>query len=344
MVYTGFSSGAGTVYAPSVSKGYASSLLSTVIGIQNVGSSPVGLTVTYYNRDGTVAHVDGTVSGLQPGYSHFYDLDDEESITAPWNGTAVIESSGGDIVGSTSTLSDRYEQAFGLECLSGGAEVVYLPTAVYKYSSSEITAYVAVQNPNDYDVVAEVEYYDTGGNLVGSGTTATIPPGQKADARPSNYGAESGFLGSGIIKGYRADSPTTPAPVIAIVNLASKDTNSNYSFKGTAGGGQLVSLPFVQWGTSGSEWRTYVAVQNVGTGSADFTVTYYDHGGSSVHSETYTGIDVGVKANSRPSEFTSSDWSGGMEIVSNNGQPVQALVNVRSADGEYGGTYLGLVP
>jgi len=345
-VYNGFSGSDGNteLYAPALNKGYTSAGQTSIISIQNTGSGSVDFTIYFYNRDGTDAG-NQPVTGLGAGKVYILDLANYAGITAPWNGAAFIQATG-NVVGVVTTLNTGNDQAFSYECLTRGYTTVYLPTAQYQYTTAKQTTYVALQNPNSFNIVAVVTYYNKTGGQQGNTLIVPIPPRQKANAHPNTAGIAAGYLGSGKVMGYVDNGSgqpdyAQPANVIGMANLSGTIATLTNSFVGVGNGGTSIAIPFGQWATASTEWNTYVAVQNVDPDAANITIKYYGTNGVEAHSVSFTNVGSGIKVNTKPSEFTSSAWQGSVEVTSD--QPVQALVNVSRQDSKYAGIYTGVI-
>jgi hypothetical protein len=340
MVHTGFNAGATSFFAPSVAKSLGSKKLTTLLAVQNVTAGDVDVTVTYYNSVGTTLGTDQE-NNLGASYSAFFDLGDKG---AKYNDVSAASiSATGNIVAATNTYAASGEAAQSMKSLPGGGPVVYLPTAIRSFGSQNLNLYVALQNPNNSSIYAEVQYYDTNGNKAGSLLKVNIPALEKRNAHPSTAGVSSGFLGSGIVRGWTNSNKTTQADVIAIGNIGSSSVpNANYSFTGVAGGSTNVGCPYVNWSTSSLGYKTYLAIQNVGSGTASqITVTYYNTNGTQEYKKKFNNVESLIKVNTKPLDFTSSNWQGAVEVTSAD-EPIAVLINVTRGDNRYKASYICL--
>ena len=83
----------------------------TSLTVQNVDSTPVNLTVTYVDAQGQTVSF-RSVTGLGPGGSMlFYSPGSSENLPAGFLGGAIVQSSGGKIVGVVNELYGTGDQA-----------------------------------------------------------------------------------------------------------------------------------------------------------------------------------------------------------------------------------------
>jgi len=120
------------------------------------------------------------------------------------------------------------------------------------------------------------------------------------------------------------------------------------AFVGLPSGPSKVSLPYVRWATNvnwsaGSMQRTFIAIQNVGTGSIptdQITVKYVDRSGNVLATQTINkSLAVGEKANSDPSsagltEFgcynNCTEYGGGAIIEGPAGSQLAVIARIQT--------------
>lgn len=128
-----------------------------------------------------------------------------------------------------------------------------------------------VQNLNSSSAAAvTISFYALGDGTAALTVNDTIDAGGSntyfpLDGSGGNPSLPAGFSGSAVI--------SSDQPVAAIANLLGDGFNAGASYGSFSGGSESVSLPLVAKGQVGV-YDTFFNVQNVGSGSADVTVTY----------------------------------------------------------------------
>lgn len=329
------------LFAPSLhAKNFGGMSTSSILAIQNVSGSPIDVDVTYYDGAGSNTYTD-EVNGLPANASHYFDLANHPDIPPAWFGAARIVGTG-NMVGTAMTRSANSDRAIALECftMADAGAVVYLATAKQNFGTYGQLSDVAIQNPNDFSVDVKVSFFDAAG-AKGNVGNLTIAAKKKGNYSPRDAGINTSFLGSAKIEGFQSGTQT-PAKVIAIENVRSSSFSTSWTaFGGFGSGATKVSLPFMTWGNTTSQWKTYIAIQNVGGGgTAHVTVKYYNHDGTQAGSDVVLDIDHLLKKGSDPGSL-GNGFEGSAEITSN--LPILTLVNVlRGGDGKYSADYTGV--
>jgi hypothetical protein len=128
-----------------------------------------------------------------------------------------------------------------------------------------------VQNLSSGSAAAvTISFYALGNGTAALTVNDTIDAGGSntyfpLDGTGGNPNLPAGFSGSAVI--------SSDQPVAAIANLLGDGFNSGASYGSFSGGSESVSLPLVAKGQV-NVYDTFFNVQNVGSGSADVTVTY----------------------------------------------------------------------
>lgn len=166
--YNGFNAGSETLYFPSLASRYGKQF--SQIAIQSAdgpsASESVGYTLTFYNRDGSLAatFADSVLKGAQKTY----DLLNLPGTSLPdmWLGAAVVQSDGGALIAGAESMHWRtYTGAYS--GVTSAGTTAYLPSATRRIISGKWRQYTAliVQNMNMVDpAVLQVYWYDRDGN------------------------------------------------------------------------------------------------------------------------------------------------------------------------------------
>jgi hypothetical protein len=211
------------------------------------------------------------------------------------------------------------------------------------------TSNIAVQNVGVSTLSAvTVTYYSRAGAVVGYSLLQNIEPNRKISTRPEAATwwdpavPVSGYLGSAVV-----ESPD--GPVVSVVNITSApgtSTNIAAAFNGINGGCEYVAIPYVRWYSSSTAYRTYIAVQNVGSVPTDVEVMYYNRSGTLVGTDSTTGLNVGVKWNTNVStssipSSSQNDWQGTVIIhATTPGGQIAGMVQAKRNDGMQASNFL----
>lgn len=335
-IHNGFSEGAPTALIATVLKNYYDT--SSTFSIQNAGNSSADLTFHLYDTSATEVY--STTQTVEPGAASVFDAEQESGLGTSFNGSAIVESSGADIVGGVMELSTNVggTACSAFEAVATGAQKYYMPSALCDAWGSN-TSY-AVQNTSlTGSTVVTVTYSN------GATESKTIGPGAKQSfiaCDASGMGAN--FSGSATIESSSTD-------VIAIGKAYGSGLST--AFVGASSGASKLALPYVRWGTdsdfaAGSQQRVFLTIQNVGDtnlSAGDVTVKYIKYDGvqeGSTHS--LPAIPSGAKVNSSASDAGLSSFGiydgtyGGGAIVegpSGSELAVVARVSTQISAGTY---------
>jgi hypothetical protein len=179
-----------------------------------------------------------------------------------------------------------------------------------------------------------ITYYNTSGSVIATMPATDIGPAAKLSRNPCQDGVPAGSIGS-------AKVVATGAPIIAMAKIKANNGMAT-AFVGASAGVTKVAAPYIRWGaTPTSEFRSFVAIMNVGGGNAtNIVAKYYDGNGTLV--ATHTVADVGtplgpfIKRNTNPSaagaldgggQFGITPFGGAVEIESD--QPIVVVVRMQ---------------
>jgi hypothetical protein len=337
----GFSSGASTVRLATVLKNQFST--TTVFSVQNAGSAAVNFTVNLIPTSGATIPI--TVNGLPAGAAKYFDMGTLSQVAAAsFNGSATITSStpGASLVATAMELSTNGIAARAFEGVTGGANTVYMPSALCNFvisgNPSLVNTAYAIQNVGSTATAAKVTFAYPSGNKVF--TTASIPPGGKASVPGCAGGGANNSSGSATIT-------TQPAggSLVAIGKVDGAGISS--AFLGATAGSAKLALPYVRWSqtaySTGAKQRAFIAIQNVGGPLAAnaIKIKYVDKNGATVGTHTInTAVATGAKVNSNPfilgapaAEFGSypdGSFGGGAIVEGPAGSQLVAVVRVQS--------------
>lgn len=191
--YNGFTSGSSVAYAPVLMKKYYG--FNTALTIQNVGDTPVDVTVTYSNGATKTETILARASWL------LY-TPNEKSIPNNWLGAAKIVATGGNIVALINE-SDPNNRAASYTGFTSGGKKSNAPIVLkryYGYSTS-----VTCQNLGTENTTITATYSN------GVQETKSAPPGGTAlFYQPNTPGLSNGFNGSAVF--------TASQDIVCVVN------------------------------------------------------------------------------------------------------------------------------
>jgi hypothetical protein len=266
--YTGISapaSSGSTLYAPAIANN-AYGGYTTGIGLVNMSSLAVNITVTYRDSTGTVIKTQ-TLSAV-PGMSYqgLYSGDVALGLPTGFAGTATITSSGGNLAAVVNETGPG-GQFSSYDAVRAGSTTLFAPAALNNAFGGYFTG-MGIQNTSGTAGTVTVTYYDSAG-------TPTV----------KNFNiAANGYLG--IYQGSPTDGPAPGAytarisstvPLAAIVNEvapAGGGAQQSTAYNTVPAGSATLHLPLVE--SAGADgWSTGEGIMNAGTATT-VTVTYFD--------------------------------------------------------------------
>ena len=341
-LYSGFTQAGTSAYMPAVANAYGQ--LST-LAVQNTSGSSTTVTATYLS---TTGGANPTFSFTVPAYaSKFLVSNSDNGVGGPslgsgWLGSASFTSSGGEIVVLNHQPYTNAPKAVAYEGVSQGYTKIYYPTALQKIYTAKFTTFYAIQNVGSASTSVTMRVYDTSGVQVGTAST-TLASNAKVSWQPADAGASEGFLGSAVVE-------SGGQPIAGIVNIGTlpmsgcpTGAGQTTAFTAPGEGAANVAIPWVEY-KSGTDWRSFLAVQNIGTGtSGNVTVTYYNANGSVAATQALGTIPSGSKGNSNPNTAgAGSSFVGSAEVTSNNSSDqLIVLTNNQQADQCHGASLIG---
>ncbi len=362
--YTGFSSGSTHVYLPAL---YKVPTLSSKISIQNTGDSTANVQINFRDRLGN-AFSGNPVTFTIPKYAqHTLDL---TTVGFPntsylpagwWDGSAEITSDQ-PVSAVATTLWDGKSSTYN--GLTQADSKLYIPTHYRVESGSTWLIYSALVLQNTTGTAANVTVHYIPRNAGSNNPfdlTITIPAyasygintrngGMLAHDNPTGWSNMQTTLGTWWDGTVVVDSSQ---PLVGIVNTIWQNTSTagTYSAVGPSGGATALYVPEQYRVKSGSSWVKYSAaiVQNIGTSSANVTLTYYNPDGSQALRVTDTiaaGAALGYNLRNGGSKPASTfdplgtNYQGGLLITSS--QPLSVVGNMVWVSPTRAGTYNGV--
>jgi len=339
-LYTGFAE------ADASSKVYIASVLNKKFGststlaIQNTETFPVTANVKIY-AVGSMTPIEKNFD-IQPqsdvillGGSNLGGM----NLPADFTGSAVVTgaktgepATPGKLVATAQETDDAGRSARAFEGVAAGANTIYMASMLCRAGGADPQiSYYAIQNTSLTDTAnVTIDFYNTSGVKIASMPSKAVVPGGKTSENPCLYGVADGTSGSAVIM-------STGAPIIAMGKVSSAGGIAT-AFLGQAAGATKIAAPYIRWSADPSaDYRTFVAVMNVGGGPATNVVAkYYDGNGDLKATQTLASagspLNQFIKTNTNAQaagalsggQFGFSPSGGSVEITSD--QPLVIVV------------------
>jgi len=331
LLYSGFSTAdaASTFYIPTFL--YQRFGSTSLMSVQNVAGATNAVTVKAYAL-GQTAPASTQTYDLPPSAAKILTPSDLR-LSPAFNGSIVITGAGGDVVASAQETDDAGRGAYAFEGVASGANQIYMASMICQAFGGQ-NSYYAIQNADTTNANVTIDFYNTAGTKVATMPSTLITPGNKISVDPCTCGVPAGTSGSAVIT-------STGGTVIAMGKVKSPGGIST-AFVGQALGATKVAAPYIRWAANPSaEWRSYIAVMNVGAANAtNIVATYYDGNGNVAGSENIATaakpLGPRIKANTTAQSanaldgsgnFGLSPYGGAVEITSD--QPIVVVVRVQ---------------
>jgi hypothetical protein len=191
-----------TLYAPTIfNKAYGS--FYTGANIVNPNGLPMQVTVTYYDKDGSIpANTTHTYTIPAFGVQSLYAGSGTIGLPQGFTGSAVVTSSDGPIVmlvnqsgGSSSTNSI---QSGVYDALAVGATMAGLPVVAKNAFGGFVTG-STILNLDSNSVTVSVQYFDTKGNVVGSENFSIAGHARQDVFAGTTLALPNNFFGSAVV-------------------------------------------------------------------------------------------------------------------------------------------------
>lgn len=216
-----------TIYMPSAFCKYLAANYTSTYAVQNVGASPINITVTYNNgKTETYNNIPGGAKKSIPGCGDSGNLN-----PAGFIGSATVTATG-QIVGMAKISNQQGLLTAFLGFPSGGSKIA-LPfvrwTEAHWLDRTRSRAVLAIQNlgPALAAGAVKVNYYDKNGVLVVTHNMPAVPSGGKVNSNPKDAGAgnEFGYYSDGSFGGS-ATVVGPPGSQLAVIVRISTATGS----------------------------------------------------------------------------------------------------------------------
>jgi hypothetical protein len=311
-----------TVYLPNVTRMLGGPTgWQTPFIVQNVGTVPTDLDVSFYQfSDGSLV-ITRHVSGLAPGTS-FADVPNNDSdLPAGGQFSVVIQSFGAPVVSVVNGhqgVGARAE-AFSYVGLSQGSTQVSLPY-VAKSDGGWLTTFI-IQNLGTVPTTASIKVgQSVAGILAWSTITRTIAPGRSAAIDPRGEAA--------IQAGSNFAQITADQPIAVVADVHNDDASivnpKAYSYNGIMNAGSSTYVPYIAKNTDGIGRSTKLYIQNAGSAPATPQVELRAQGVAPeplfAHSPLQPGerniLDVVLSTSSPAGEYAAIVTGGNFAVLS----------------------------
>lgn len=161
--YNGFTSGATTMYLPTLLIGFGANQWNTSFQVFNVGTATAVVTMTYYTSG--VATPAKIVTTTLPQYQSInrYQPTVDSDLGTPWIGSVVIESTQPIVaVGSQSSGAPGKRLASIYNGVANGATQAFLPTVLRYFGGSNFVTSFQIMNVGLEPASVKVEYFAPG--------------------------------------------------------------------------------------------------------------------------------------------------------------------------------------
>ncbi|HUW96831.1 MAG TPA: hypothetical protein VMW58_13690 [Anaerolineae bacterium] len=262
--HQGFSTGDTVVYVPLLFKQFSRGW-NTKFYVQNVSDTAAEVTVHFYEDDGSLEHTNtsAVADPIQPNAHREYVQETDANITAPWRGSAKIESTEPVVVVVEEYLGHDMLLGYNAKSSADLSTDLMMPNLWKGYSAgwySSISVMNAVADPLNNPATVEISYSD--------GCSYTIPV--TTSVQIHQISEPESCLPHGWIGSARISSTNT---LVGLVNTTRIQSNyiSSYAAMPVSQASTLVELPLV-WNNYSAGWYSSVAVQ--ATSPTSVTITY----------------------------------------------------------------------
>ena len=304
--YSGVSAGSSRICFPSLFKNDPAIVAS--FAVQNTGTAPADIKITYVKRDGTK---EGMYTDTIPaGAQHTYDLR-TPSAQVPnfpngWGGSAIVEVTNGQTVAGVGVINQVGRSATynAPDCAGASGPTKLVVPSHYRHVANDhwsLLSALNVQNLEDTDAHVELKYIPRDASANSKIVNITIPPAASAALNMrSGYNGDRTFFddlggnwgGSVVI--------TSDKAVVANVNTqwfrGTGPEAGYYAAANTKQGGNKFYVPYIRRVVNGTTWKEYsaVVVQNLTDANANVTIRFYDRNGTEKLTLTDTLIPGGA--------------------------------------------------
>ncbi len=342
--YKGYNAGSSKFYMPLLSRRgtSASGLTNALIAIQNTGTSNVTVDVKFIGANaGSNAFTKTlTISG---GVTYYYDLDDEANLNTPWNGSGVVEARSG---GKVAVVVNSFAGANTLQAYNAFAQE--------SVGASWLVPIFASRLGNGLNTVIRVQNVSASAIAIG-GITINCTRNNSTVPTTLTFSNAAAVASNRFFEVNPVTNSSIPASWQGSCRIASGSTNTASfvqmrvvggtgnpedaaAYESIAGAGTAtkVVVPLVAK-RLGNGFATVVNIQNVSSSqNANVTLNYTHSSGPGVNMSTNVTIPAGrsIQENQRLAGFSvggttmPDSWQGSLTVTSNNGVPIDAIVQL----------------
>ena len=313
----GFGTAGTPVYLPIMMRGHYG--WHTSMTIQNTGSAPTNVTVTYYSQGGGVEDTE-TITNLVPNASATRDQSQNPNLPADYLGHAEVTSSSGQPLAVV--VQQQHSNGFWATYngFSDGAATLYIPSVRDNYYGWKTG--LAVQNLESNGANVRVSYYKPDGAgpwnstrwIPGHGSGYFYTP---AEPLPPDY-----TTGTAVVRCLYCNNKLA---AVVIATYPFDSAQKGMSYDASPSGTPDLYAPLVISNDSTQDWVSSVTVQNIGASSTTATIRYFDEDGTERASRS-ENIDVnGHEVFYVPADVGVNGWKGSAWVTA--GRDIVAIVN-----------------
>jgi hypothetical protein len=312
--YEAQSAGAAALWAPLVTKGAAG--WDTGLQVQNVGTSPTTVQVTFYSRpEGT--HAAEKLLSLPPMASQAVYLPTEEALPAEWIGSAVIRSLEGAplvLVANQLHVDGAGASYAGISRPSASAYAPFVERGEQGASGLQI------QNASLEDTAAAILYLPSNeSSSPRQEQIAVRGAGSMMVDQATNPELPDGFTGAAFLR-------STGGQIAVLVSDANHPTGRSTAYPAPSGGDLAAYAPLIYRGFAG--WDSDVHVQNAGAASTGVVLAFYSEEGAFVASSEDTIAPASARTyHVRDMDNVPRGFIGSAIILSAGGEPIVAVIS-----------------
>jgi len=285
--------------------------------VQNLESAEATINIMYYNQDGTVAAEvpADTIAAL--GSKTYCPIDP----VGTFNGSVVISSNTQVVAIANLLASGALSAGAATNSFSAGAMTMNLP--LIARGNAGFNTWFNVQNTGTSSTNVTVTYNPGSAGNSGVTDTATIPAGAAATFdQETKTALGSLFVGSATV------TSDSEAIVATVEQAGTGSIKTLLGYNGFASGSTTVVAPLVMANNAG--FFTGIQVQNVGSSTANVTVTYSANTTSGMGTPTPDPASIAAGA-SHTFIQSGGQWTdtyvGSATITNAEGQNLVAIVN-----------------
>jgi len=313
LTYEAFTSGSDTIWAPLLMRLYHG--WSTGIQIQNLGREAATARVTFTTRNAAEPLASTTVSIPSFASRTLYQPADDR-IPAEWVGSAIIESLEGEPLAAIVNQVSPTGPAMAYVGVDAPSPRVFAPL-LFKNAGGWNTG-LQVQNTSRADATLRAVF----GNGDGATWSETAPVEAGASTtfyQPSNGQIPEPFVGSATVASAEGQN------LGGVVNEVREGSTMASAYDVVDRGADAAYIPLAYRGFAG--WNSGIQVQNVGTGAARVSLTFYAQAGT-VAATVEGTIDPGESETYYlPSIAALPSGFIGSAVAASSGEPIAAIVN-----------------